>query len=502
MKHTFYTSVLISILTACTVHAPQQYEQSGAAPELFPDYRDITVPSNIAPLNFKITSPGERFITVFTCGDYSVTLKGMKTDMPSRKWDRLKSCGNTIKVEVFARKSGKWSSHSPFSITLAEPIDRYISYRIIPPGYQSYQQLTLNQRDLTSFKEKIILCNSLVQSANTTGSCINCHHYRNYRTDNMQFHVREGKAGTILVLDGEIHKINLKTDSTRSAGVYPAWHPTHDYIAYSNNQTRQAFFLYGNNRIQGFDTFSDLVLYDIKSNTVSIIENAPDEFECYPTWSPDGRTLFYVSAHIILKTDSDGRPTDILDHLQDFHYDLYMKPFDPETGTWGTSRKIIDAQASNTSITLPRVSPDGKYLMFAMGSHGVLHLYNKDADLYLMNLTNGKVRNLHEINSDEAESYHSWSSNGKWLIFSTRRDNGVVTRPYIAYMNDDGTFTKPFALPQKDPDYSIKFMNAFNVPEFMIEPVRINQHKFARYINRHSSEPVGFRAKKENPSLR
>ena len=132
-----------------------------------------------------------------------------------------------------------------------------------------------------------------------------------------------------------------------------------------------------------------------------------------------------------------------------------------------------------------------------MGQHGLLHLYNKDADLYMLDLQDGSYRRLDEIDSDEAESYHSWSSNGRWLIFSTRRDNGVVTRLYLSHLNSDGTFTKAFALPQRDPDFAQEFMNAYNIPEFMIEPVRISAHKFARFINRNEAEPVNFSAKKE-----
>lgn len=501
MGKNIYLTAVLSILTACSAHMPEQFKQLSAVPELYPDYQNITVPSNIAPLNFKINSPGEKFITVLRNGERCVTLKGDVAAMSPGRWNRLKAAGRTISVEIYAREGGEWNRFKPFTISLAEEIDPYISYRIIHPGYQSYQQLTLNQRDLTSFKEKVFMCNSLIQGENGSGSCINCHHYRNYKTDNMQFHVREGKSGTIMVLDGEIHKMNLRVDSTKSAGVYPAWHPTHDYIAYSNNSTRQAFPLYGNDRIQGFDIFSDLVLYDIKANEVSIIENDTDEYECYPAWSPDGKTLYYTSAHIRFDHDESGNPKHIIDSLKEFHYDLYMRPFDPETGTFGTRRKVIDAAAVGGSITLPRVSPDGRYLMFAMGSHGVLHLYNKDADLYLLDLATGKYRFLRELNSRETESYHSWSSNGKWLIFSSRRENGVITRPYITYFRNDGTFTKPFALPQKDPEFSIKFLYAYNIPEFMIEPVRINSHKFARYINRHSAEPAGYRPKREDPSL-
>lgn len=501
MKKTIL-ALLILLLASCSAQIPEKYAQDSSKPTIYPDYSDIIIPSNIAPINFRIDDKGDEFITILTNGDYSVTRQGDVVQIPRRKWKKLLASGDRIKADIFVKERNHWSHFVPFEMVVAEPIDPYISYRIIQPGYQSYEVLKLSQRNLTTFREKVILCNTMVETDNDHGSCINCHHYRNYETDNMQFHVRQYKGGTVLVTDGQIRKIDLKTDSTKSAGVYPAWHPTHNYIAYSNNSTRQAFAMSGNNRIQGYDTFSDLVLYNIDTDEVSIIENEDDEFECYPAWSPDGRTLYYVSAHFQM-TDEENldRDNKMIPHLEEIHYDLYMKPFDPETCTWGSSVKLIDAAAIQQSITLPRISPDGRYLMFAMAHHGVLHLYNKDADLFLLDLQSGRCRNIAEINSDEGESYHSWSSNGHWVIYSTRRDNGVVTRPYITHFNDDGTFSKPFALPQRDPEYSQNFLYAYNIPEFMIEPVHISSHKFARYINRHNAEPVGFTSKKEDPSI-
>jgi hypothetical protein len=70
-----------------------------------------------------------------------------------------------------------------------------------------------------------------------------------------------------------------------------------------------------------------------------------------------------------------------------------------------------------------------------------------------------------ELNSDFTDSYHSWSSNSKWLVFSSRRDDGLTTRPYIAYIDNNGIASKPFILPQSDPEFYNSFLRSFNVPE-------------------------------------
>lgn len=496
MRKPLFIAAFTFVLISCNTHIPDKFAQMDVLPSIYPDYTDVTVPSNIAPLNFRIDCPGNEFVTRFSASGNEIVLKGRKTDMPLKKWSTLTDDGTDIKVEVFVLDEGNWKAYKPFQIHLAEPIDQYISYRLIPPSAVAYEQLTINQRDLTNFNEDVIYSNALVQKG-SQGQCINCHHYRNYRTDNMQFHARQYKGGTILVTDGQLRKINLKTDSTLSAGVYPAWHPTHDFIAYSTNITKQSFQLSDANRTEVYDFESDLILFDINDNSVSIIENDSDEFECFPAWAPDGRTLYYVSAHYEVPDGVNREDLIIADH-KNIRYDLYSKPFDPDTRTWGPSQKILDASSVGMSVTLPRVSPDGRYLMFTMGEYGVFHIWHKDSDLYLMDLSNDMIRNLFEINSNNVESYHSWSSNGKWVIFSSRREDGGFTRFYLAHHDGAGNFAKPFALPQRDPDFSEQFLRSYNIPEFMIEPVRISAHTFSRFIRKNDAQPVSFTQKRED----
>jgi Tol biopolymer transport system component len=330
-------------------------------------------------------------------------------------------------------------------------------------------------------------------ASGTDMHCINCHSFRNWHTDNMQFHVRQMMGGTILYTNGHLSKLNLKTENTISSGVYPSWHPTHDYIAYSTNRTFQNLHTINTNRVEVFDDESDLILYNISNNSVSIIENDSTELECFPYWSPDGKTLYYVSAHIGNPTQfkaNGGAAADL-----NIRYNLYSKSFDPDTRTWGPRKLVIRADSMQKSITLPRVSPDGRRLMFTMGSQGVFHIWHKDSQLYMMDLKDNSYRCLDEINSPDVESYHSWSSSGRWVVFSSRREDSFHTRLYLTYMYDDGSFSKPFILPQKDPEFSRKFMYSFNIPEFTVDPVRISSKEFASFIKNTDATPVSTESK-------
>ena len=91
----------------------------------------------------------------------------------------------------------------------------------------------------------------------------------------------------------------------------------------------------------------------------------------------------------------------------------------------------------------------------------------------MADLQTGTSRPLVEVNSDDVESYHSWSSNSRWFVFSSRRIDGLYTRPYIAYVDEDGKVGKPFLLPQKDAGFYQSFMKSFNIPEFITGKVKV-----------------------------
>ena len=491
-----YCILLISIaaLVSCSPSVPTDVEKSVTKAKITPDYTDVTIPPNIAPLTWRYTLPDvTKVVTTFTCGEETLVLSGTDVRPGIKKWRNFirKCIGKDITVTAYVKQKGKekWKSLKPFTISVAkEEVDPYITYRLIAPSYVTYEDLIICQRCLEDYKESVIFSNLLV-STDENGQCINCHSVKNYNPDSLQFHARQYKGGTIMAFNGDIRKINLKTDSTLSAGVYPAWHPTHNYIAYSVNNTGQSFHTRDNEKIEVQDLYSDLILYDIDLNEVTTVENDTTEWECYPCWAPDGKTLYYVSAKFIVR-DYSRRDREIIDRYQDFKYNLYKKSFDPKTKHFGPRELVFDAAATGQSVTLPRVSPDGRYLMLSIGDYGVFHIWHRSADLLLIDLQNGNIRKPNEINSPDTESFHNWSSNGRWVLFSSRRFDGNFTRLYLAYFDKNGRGHKPFVIPQKAPDYYEQFYKSYNIPEFMKGPVTISPQQFARRINGPTTSAV------------
>ena len=496
MKCKQLQSILLCVvlLSGCTAAIPGQFTEVDDSPRIYPGYSGITIPYNIAPLNVAYEMEGDAFITELKVDNQSLVIKGKQTDWNIKRWNDFLGVakGKTIELHSYVRTGNGWVKYRPVYWHVAEePIDPYISYRIIAPSYVTYEDLSIRQRELGTFDEQVVY-NNMLLSTDKDGQCINCHSYKNYKADNMQFHARQHKGGTLLVTPDGVRKINLKTDSTISAGVYPAWHPTHNFIAYSINDTGQSFHTKKNNKIEVQDLKSDLILYNVDRNEVSFIEHDTLEWEVFPAWAPDGNTLYYCSAHMEIQ-DYSQREREIIDRYREFKYNIYRKSFDPETQRFGPSELVLDAKSMGKSATFPRVSPDGRYLLFAMGEYGCFHIWHKDADLYLVDLETMDLCDIKDVNSADVESYHSWSSNGRWMLFTSRRDDGGYTHLYIAYFDKQGKVSKPFILPQRDPYFYGDYYKSYNVPEFMVEPVSITPQEFARYLDK-DAQPVRFRS--------
>ena len=488
----------VLLLASCANHpaVPSSCKDAGCLPAIFPDYCDVTVPCNIAPLNFMLPAGEyEECVARFTTPDGSQQTygDGVKVQIPEDEWHAMldTSKGRSIKVEVWGKKAGEWLKFSPFEIHIArEPIDEYVSYRLIEPSYVAWTFMEIAQRNLTTFEESQIFNNEITMNNRRIGQCINCHSYQNYRTDNMLFHVRLANSGTVIVNDGKVSRVNMKRDYTISGGVYPAWHPTAKLIAFSTNKTRQGFHTLNPNKIEVYDEASDMILYDVETDSVQVVSNDSTLLEVYPTWSPDGRYLYYCKS---VPLPEEMRDKDIRTTFPKIQYNLVRRSFDMATHAFGEEELVYDAASDDRSVTLPRISPDGRWLLFALGQYGCFHSRHHDADIVCIPLDKYtgtpltwetcSALDLSPVNSrDYSDSYPSWSSNGHWIMLASRRDDDNYSRVYFAYFNN-GKVGKAFMMPQEDPELHVTLLKSYNRPEFMVEPVKISVGEFSRVFD-------------------
>ncbi|MFO7622670.1 MAG: hypothetical protein R6W81_15625 [Bacteroidales bacterium] len=467
--------VVLAILAGSCKGPPSKFSESTGPPDIFPDYKEVVIPVNIAPLNFRSEESPERMRVIIGGNrDGSIIVKGRsKIRIPRGKWKTLleKNAGESLTITVFTRKERQWSKNAPFKVHIRNnPVDPFIVYRRIAPGYETWSRMGIYQRDITSFYVKTIVDNRLLP-----GNCMNCHAFNRNDPDQMLFHLRGNVTGTMLVREGEAVKLNTRVQETVSHGVYPYWHPSGKYIAFSVNEISQVFHSRKDKRIEVMDSRSDVVVFDIANNKLlsSPLLSVGESLETFPAFSPDGRFLVFCSAE-------KGVVPDDYDKIK---YSLCKIEFDASSGTFGDRiDTLVSSANTGRSVSFPRISPDGKYLIFTLSDYGNFSIWHKEADFYQLDLATGDFRAAHPINSDNTESYHSWSSDSRWLVFSSRRADGLYTHPYIAFFDDDGNFSKPFLLPQKNPDYYDLSLQSFNVPEFVTGKIRTDGRKMLRAI--------------------
>lgn len=494
MRNKAYIFVLFSVLlAACSREAvvPENATSLKEQADIYPDYRDIIVPPNIAPLNFQVRSAGDDYVCAVKGGGVEFVV-GADDEGTVRfdttEWKQLlaASKGGDIKVSLYAERDGAWVAFPEYNLHVAEEaIDRYLSYRLIEPSYELYRQIGLYQRDLENFDEYVIYENNRVFD-DEENHCVNCHNYQNYDTKRMLFHVRAKHGGTIFVDGDKVEKYKMTTDSTAGNAVYPSWHPQLNLVAFSTNKTGQAFHLQDHNKIEVVDYGSDLMLYNADEHTMRNIFGRTDgEFETFPCWAPDGKRLYYCSAYVPqFRGIPDSLATDtILRYYRDVRYDLKSVSFDPETRTFGPAEMLEQCSAVEKSASLPRVSPDGRYLLYGLAAFGQFHIWHQDSDLWIKDLETGEARALTEANSPSVESYHGWSSNGRWIVFASRRLDSNYSRVFIAYFDKEGKAHKAFVLPQDNPDHNIFLMKSYNVPELSRSRVKITPQEFYDVIH-------------------
>jgi hypothetical protein len=466
--------VILAGLILRSVHryVPGIYEQVDSIPAIFPDYANITVPVNIAPLNFNLPENLKKNIVVFTDAQgkrFIIKTRHSEIRIPPGKWKKMlqRSANKSFEVKILSKNhNNTWTKYKSYkNLVVTDKIDNYIAYRQINTGYILWEKMGIYLRSLENFKTYPILTNE-----KTNHNCINCHTFCQADPARMVMHLRRPPSGTLVVTDNKIKFINTGTKYTMSQGVYPSWHPDGKIIAFSVNIIKQNFHAYGHENIYVFDKASDIILYDVDKNMITTCPAiSTKRLENFPVWSSDGNYLYYISGP---EYNAD-RPDSTV------KYDLLRIAYNISDGSWGQVDTLLTARETGKSITYPDPSPDGKYIVFSMGNYGYFNAYSRSSDIYIMNLENKEYKKL-PVNSDHVESYHSWSSSGRWFLFVSKRIDGLYSNVYFSYFDTAGNMTKPFLLPQKNPEFYEIYTYNFNRPVFIKDKFKINADKLVK----------------------
>lgn len=458
----------LALLTGCGSSTPDTFTQVEQTVTIYPDYTDITVPSNIAPLNFMINEPeaSDCVVSITDSKGESYTFSGPKVQIPEGKWQKILAAGKKYMLDIYTKRADKgWIKHPTITNKIApSKIDPYLTYRLIEPSYVVWKDVGIYERDITSFDERTIFHSSLTPSNN----CMNCHLSQAGNGKRTMFHLRgkEG-GGTVLAIDGKVEKLNLKTDSLVSGAVYPSWNPKEDLIAFSVNDIGQLFHTQLSRKVEVMDFLSDIIVYNTNTKKITQISNTLNTLETSPVWSADGQYLYYCTAQAPTTYNKNvpERNMELYGLYDDIHYDLCRVPW-RDGHVAGEVDTIFKASTMGKSVSFPRTSPDGRYIMFTLSDWGNFSIWHPEADLWVLDLQTMAARPLERSNSSNTESFHSWSNSGNgWFVFSSRRDDGSYTRLYFAQIDENGVESKAVMLPQKDPTDNLNLYKSYNVPE-------------------------------------
>lgn len=446
------------------------------APVFKPDYASITIPPNIGPLNFVIEESGACFFTRIAGkkGEpITVFSKHADVRIPPGPWRRLllKNQGDTLSVDVCVRQSGgSWLGFKTVKNAVSgDRTDPYIMYRTLSVLYIYSRDLCLYQRDLQTNSES-----EMLNALNFFPGCCNCHTFSGNDPSKAFFHIRTQDFGNsaLVVTNGTVGKIPTKFG-------YTSWHPSGKLIVYSVNKVDQCFHAAWKDPRDAFDFNSGLKVYRVDKHKIVTVPQIYQEtaLETWPCWSADGTCLYFSSAPL---TWSDFK-TNPPENLEKTRYSLMRVPYNENSDSWGTVDTVLSANTTGKSITQPRVSPDGRFIVFCMHPYGPSPYLQPGSDLYIMDIATRHYEPL-AVNSEWSESWHSWSSNSRWLAFTSKRNGGIMGRIYLAHIDGNGKAAKPFILPQTDPRFYDSFVKVYNIPEFAIARFTVPQQALVSAI--------------------
>ena len=438
---------LLTILTLCVACAPtpKDVQQSDQLPPIYPDYCEVTIPENIAPLNFLLRANCEAIEV--KAGSLTIHARGNEAVFDIDDWEALmeQSAGKEIDVTITALIDGRWIQYKTFHWqVVTDQVDPYLTYRLIEPDYEIWNNVQIQQRCVENFET-----NALGHYEQLDNRCMNCHTFANQDPNLSMMYVRGENGGAILNQNGKLSKLNIP------GSVYFGFSPSGRYITYSTQQIIPAFHSLASKRLEVFDAESNVFVADMEQHRIISSPLLSDslKFETFPTFSPDGKYIYYCAA------DSVSLPMEI----KLLQYRLVRIPFNEETGTIGT--QVDTLSTSKSSVCHPRISPDGRYLLYTVADYGTFPIWHPEADLQMMDLKTGAIDSLAIVNSQKSDTYHAWSSNSHWFVFASKRDDGLYGKPYFCYIDKDGKAHKPFCLPQEHPTFYDNNLKSFNAPE-------------------------------------
>ena len=456
MKNIISILTIVSVLTSCAP-MPSGADISGLTKhfDFYPDYRGVTVPCNIAPLNFMILNDSVESVCLTINGNQKQLRQsawGNKIIIDNEQWHQLlaQTIDANLTFCVAVKYNTQWLADTFEIFVSSDSIDPYITYRLIEPGYEVWNEIFIEERCLENFDTRFLANNNRLNN-----QCMNCHiHGQNGQTS--MFYIRGNGGASFLYHNNKLRKTQLRNAQMRGGAVYGDISQSGKYGVFSTNTIIPALHSTNNNRLEVYDTESDLCIanFDTDQMILSPLVADTSTLETFPCFSADEKYVYFCSSPLPTKVKTSN--------VRELHYSILRIPFDGKQ--WGS---VIDTiwTEKNSSASLLKASPNGKFLAFTRSAYGTFPIWHKEADLWIVNTNGTNAHSLTEANSNRSDTYLSWSGNSRWLAFASKRFDGQYGRVCITHIDNFGNATKAFIIPQRDPSHDLINLKSYNIPD-------------------------------------
>ena len=216
-----------------------------------------------------------------------------------------------------------------------------------------------------------------------------------------------------------------------------------------------------------------LTVYDIENHKFHALPGADDTtyVQSNSNWSPDNEYIYFARSKAVQRKESgmtygtgiydinkfQSMRDSFLTAKKHFKFDIMKIPFN--NGKGGKPVMVKGASQNNMSNYFPKISPDGKWMVFCRAENYML--LQPDSKLYIMPTDGSAEPRLMNCNTSNMNSWHSWSPNNRWMVFSSKKF-GAYTQLFLTHIDENGNDSPPVWL-----EYLKVDNRAANIPEFV-----------------------------------
>jgi hypothetical protein len=452
-------------------------------------YEGTVFPPEIAAPTFRWTdcsSASTQWLVMVRCGETQTPVYAL-ADTPQwtpdrATWETIKagSVGAPAEVAVFgvrATPAKALTSESRIRIsTSPDRVDASIFYRQVPlpfkTGTRALRQMKWRLGDIASYDTPPVVMQNL-------STCASCHLFsKDGRLVSMELNYRGDSGAHFIAPVEETIALSAKNFMTwkdfpkpdllpQTRGVFAKLSPGGNYMVGTVNEI--AFFALTNDPAfcqLFFPTYGVLAWYDVAKREFQRLPGADDRafVQTDPNWSPDEAYVVFARARTRneyhdditnIRTRVEDADIQSLNRKYPIQFDLYRIPFNQGRG--GIPEPLEGASCNGMSNYFARYSPDGRWIVFTRSRSGIM--LQPDSELFMIPASGGQPRRM-RCNRKRFNSWHSFSPNGKWLLFSSKV-NSDFTEIFLTHIDESGMDSPPVCLSRfSDNRY------AANVPEF------------------------------------